>query len=150
VTIRAHPRRNSHMKTMIASQKTRQGKADHFASSRLRNPNTIGNQRGRVWTSWRRDPLLTAPTTYSAIKTASEQEAIHFEALRIQGLIRGDPVAGSSFSHNLSVAMSSWRSFLQSSVRFRRSPAVVANSLDAQLCHSTHAFHQFTILENQS
>ena len=45
------------MKIMITSQKIRQGRADHLASSRWRKPSTIGNQRGSVCTSWRRDPF---------------------------------------------------------------------------------------------
>jgi hypothetical protein len=69
---------------MMPNQKNRHGRAHQRANSLQLKPATIGTHSGSVWTSYRSDPWLTAPTTYSATRTARQQPPIIFRPFVIE------------------------------------------------------------------
>ena len=72
-TIRAQPSRNSQIKIISISQKTKHGSAAHLIQPERRMPRTMEIQSGDVCTMCRRTPCDTAPTTSKATIVDTEQ-----------------------------------------------------------------------------
>jgi hypothetical protein len=72
-TIRAQPSRNSQIKIISISQKTKHGRAAHLVQPERRMPRTMAIQSGEVCTMCRRTPCDTAPTTSKAAIMETQQ-----------------------------------------------------------------------------